>query len=96
MNTMKDLEDFETAESCRSPITEELVIAAGSPVHGNLADTFIALNKFGDLVRHLHQNPDLTDADRRRIRSSIIVMKMTIEEIFKSVEPKPQTPGGNP
>jgi len=77
-----------------APITEELVTAAGSPVHGNLADTFIALNKFGDLVRHLHQNPDLTDADRRRIRSSIIVMKMTIEEIFKSIEPKPQTPGG--
>ena len=67
-------------------ITEELVIAAGSPVHGNPADTFIALNKFGDLVRHLHQNPDLTDADLRRIRSSIIVMKMTIEEIFKSIE----------
>jgi len=93
---MDEMEKFVQENFVDALTYEKLAIAAGSPIHGNLADAFIALNKFGDLVWHLHQNPDLTDADLRRIRSSIIVMKMTIEEIFKSVEPKPQTHGGNP
>ena len=51
----------------------------------NLADTFIHLNKFSDMVRELHQYPDLPEDEKKRIRAAIKIMKSEIEELFKTM-----------
>ena len=51
----------------------------------NLADAFIYLNKFSDMVRALHKHPDLPEAEKQRIRSAIKIMKMDIEDLLNSV-----------
>lgn len=51
----------------------------------NLADAFIHLNKFSDMVRALHQNPDLDENEKKRIRCAIKIMKTDIEELLNSM-----------
>jgi predicted component of type VI protein secretion system len=51
----------------------------------NLADMFIHLNKFSDMVRELHQYPDLEEDEKKQIRSAIKIMKTDIEELFNTI-----------